>query len=141
MISMRHTAALVVALASVASLGAAAANGLALVEAVRAGNVENVRALLKQHVDVNRPQPDGTTALHWAARANATELARLLIGAGAKANVANRYGVTPLSLAVTNGNSVLAQMLLKAGADPKQPDDDRHCFQRIGHRKRPIEDA
>ena len=121
---IRHTAALVVALASVASLGAAAANGLPLVEAVRAGNVENVRALLKQHVDVNRPQPDGTTALHWAARANATELARLLIGAGAKANAANRYGVTPLSLAVTNGNSVLAQMLLKAGADPNATSGD-----------------
>jgi ankyrin repeat protein len=115
---MRYAAAWIVALASVATLGAAAATSLPLVDAVRAGRIENVRALLKQHVDVNALQPDGTTALHWAARANATELARLLIGAGAKANAANRYGVTPLSLAVTNGNSVLAEMLLKAGADP-----------------------
>jgi ankyrin repeat protein len=118
MISVRHAAAwVVVALASVVSLGAAAAS-LPLVDAVRAGRIENVRTLLKQRVDVNAPLPDGTTALHWAAHSNATELARLLIGAGANANAANRYGVTPLSLAVTNGNSVLAEMLLKAGADP-----------------------
>jgi ankyrin repeat protein len=113
----RPAAACVVVLASVASLGAAAAS-LPLVDAVRAGSAANVRALLKQQVDVNSPLPDGTTALHWAAHSNATELARLLIDAGANANAANRYGETPLSLAVTTGNPALAAMLLKAGADP-----------------------
>jgi ankyrin repeat protein len=101
-----------------AGVEATAENRLPLVDAVRAGRAETVRALLKQHVDVNASLPDGTTALHWAAQANATELARMLIEAGANANAANRYGVTPLSLAVTGGNATLAEMLLKAGADP-----------------------
>jgi ankyrin repeat protein len=118
MISMRHAAAwVVVALASVAALGAAA-NRLPLVDAVRAGSIENVRALLKQRVDVNAPLADGTTALHWAVHSNAPTLAQLLIDAGANANASNRYGVTPLSLAVTTGNPILAEMLLKAGANP-----------------------
>ena len=37
-----------------------------LVEAVKEQDYEAVRALLKQRVDVNAPQPDGATALHWA---------------------------------------------------------------------------
>ena len=89
-----------------------------LIDAVKAGNVESVRALLKQRVDVNAASPDGTTALHWAVKANSRELAQLLIAAGAKANAANRYGVTPLTLAATNGNAALAEALLKAGANP-----------------------
>ena len=54
----------------------AAANSLPLIDAVKAGNVETVRALLKQRVDVNAALPDGTTALHWAVQTNSTELAR-----------------------------------------------------------------
>src|SRR5215510_7742573 len=96
----------------------AAGNSLPLIDAIKSGNVESVRALLKQHVDVNAALPDGTTALHWAADANANEVAQLLIAAGAKANAVNRYGVTPLTLAATKGNAVLAEALLKAGANP-----------------------
>src|SRR4029434_4147210 len=108
----------IVIVAAMASLSAAA-NSLPLIDAVKAGNVETVRTLLKQRVDVNAALPDGTTALHWAAHTNATELARLLLAAGAKANAANRYGVTPLTLAAESGNAALAEALLSAGADPK----------------------
>jgi len=96
----------------------AAGNSLPLIDAVKAGNVATVRALLKQRVNVNAALADGTTALHWAARTNANEVARLLLAAGANANAANRYGVTPLTLAAGNGNGVLTEALLKAGADP-----------------------
>ncbi len=107
----------ILVVAAVAGLSAAG-NSLALIDAVRSGNVANVRALLKQRVDVNGATADGTTALHWAVQANANELAQLLITAGAKANAANRYGVTPLTLAATNGNAVLTEALLKAGGNP-----------------------
>ena len=40
---------------------------LSLVEAVKQRDAETVVALLKQQVDVNAPQPDGATPLHWAA--------------------------------------------------------------------------
>ena len=53
-------------LLAVASL-AAAESDLRLVEAVKNRDKETARALLKQKRDVNTPQPDGATALHWAA--------------------------------------------------------------------------
>jgi ankyrin repeat protein len=91
--------------------------GVALVDAVRAGSADAVRALLKQKADVNAAEADGTTALHWAAHANNLELTRLLLRAGANVNAVNRYGVAPLRLAVEAGNAALADALLAAGAN------------------------
>lgn len=105
-----------VAVISVASLGAAG-NGIRLVDAVKSGNREAVRALLKQRVDVNRPEADGMTPLHWAVRADDVQTAQLLLRAGANAKAASRYGITPISLAATNGNATLIEALIKAGAD------------------------
>jgi uncharacterized protein len=78
---------------------------------------ESVRALLAQHADVNAPQADGATALHWAAHWNDVETIDLLIRNGANVNAVNDYGVTPLSLACTNGNPAIAVRLLQAGAN------------------------
>ncbi len=76
-----------------------------------------VREFIRQHVPVNTPQTDGTTALQWAAHWNDTETVRLLIGAGADVKTVNRYGATPLSEAAVLGNATVVEMLLKAGAD------------------------
>lgn len=89
-----------------------------LIDAVKAADKAAIRALLQQRVDVNAAEPDGATALHWAARANDLQTAEMLIRAGANVKAANRYGVTPLYLACTNGNAAMIEMLLKAGADP-----------------------
>jgi ankyrin repeat protein len=77
-----------------------------------------IRTLLEQRADVNTPQVDGMTALHWAAYKDDLDTTQLLVRAGANVNAANRYGVTPLSLACLNGNSALVEMLLNAGANP-----------------------
>ena len=47
--------------------GQAAGRAGALVDAVKQGDLEAVRVLLAEQVDVNAPEVDGTTALHWAA--------------------------------------------------------------------------
>jgi ankyrin repeat protein len=103
----------VLALASVDVAGAA----VPLIDAVRATDKTTVRALLAQRIDVNVPEPDGTTALHWAANRDDAETVELLIRAGANVKASNRYGVTPLWLACINGNAASIEMLLKAGAD------------------------
>ncbi|MCU1261501.1 MAG: ankyrin-related protein [Bryobacterales bacterium] len=89
-----------------------------LAEAAKARNKAAIRTLLAKHVDVNAPQADGATALHWAVNQDDTETVEMLLRAGANAKAVNRYGVTPLSLACTNGNGEIVQALLKAGADP-----------------------
>jgi ankyrin repeat protein len=89
-----------------------------LADALEARNLSEARELLKQRVDVNAAQTDGTTALHWAAHWNDLETTRLLIKAGAKAGAVNRYGVSPLPLACMHNNGPLVEALLAAGADP-----------------------
>ena len=56
-----------------------------LADAAEKSDRSVVRALLKQRVDVNAPQVDGMTALHWAAYQDDLETAKLLLKAGANA--------------------------------------------------------
>ena len=89
-----------------------------LADAVQRLDRAEVEGLLEGLVDVNAPQIDGMTALHWAAYHNEVELAATLLAAGADVTALSRYGVTPLSLACTNGNATVVVLLLDAGADP-----------------------
>jgi ankyrin repeat protein len=95
-----------------------AAGGERLLEAVKDGDQGAVHALLRQHVDVNARETDGTTALHWAARTDDIATVRALLAAGADVNATNRYGVTPLWVAATNGSAAVIAALLEADADP-----------------------
>ena len=96
-------------------LGAAASD---VADAAMKGNKEAVRSLLQRKANVNAPQSDGTTALHWAVRSDDLETAELLIRAGAKVTAANRDGATPLLLAAVNGNAAMLEKLIQGGADP-----------------------
>ena len=106
------------ALLSIANLAAAASD---IADAAMKKNGEALRTLLQQKADVNAPQSDGTTALHWAARWDDLEMAGALIRAGAMAQTANRAGATPMFLAAVNGSAAMIETLLKAGVDPNAP--------------------
>jgi ankyrin repeat protein len=88
-----------------------------LADAAEQSDRGKVLALLKQRADVNAPQADGMTALHWAVHHSDVEMVTHLMRAGANVNAATRYGVTPLSLACTNGNPAIVSALLDGGAD------------------------
>ncbi|MCY4661447.1 MAG: ankyrin repeat domain-containing protein [Acidobacteria bacterium] len=111
--------ALVLAL-TLGTASAAAGAGLdaPLIDAVRQGDAAAVRAALDAAADVDARQPDGATALHWAARLDRLDVARLLLAAGADPSAANAFDVTPLSLAAVNGSAEMIATLLAAGADP-----------------------
>src|SRR5262245_29593696 len=89
-------------------------------DAVMNGNKAAVRSLVQRNVDVNAPQPDGATALHWAVYRDDSEIANLLIRSGAKVDARNQDGITPLAMASLYGNVALIDKLLEAGADAKQ---------------------
>src|ERR1044071_3681929 len=75
-----------------------------LADAAEKSDHATLHALLESLSDANAAQPDGMTALHWAAYQDDFETAKLLLKAGANAKATNSYGVTPLSLACLNGN-------------------------------------
>jgi len=101
----------------VSSLGAAGKDAT-LADAVQRGDKQAVLSLLKMRADVNAPQSDGATALHWAAYLEDAETTALLIRAGAKVDTPTNYGMTPLALAAGNGAAAVIDQLLKGGADP-----------------------
>ena len=114
-------------LAVVASvLGASLALGAArspadespVADAVMRGDSSRVRQLIKQGLDVNAAQPDGMTALHWAAQRGDAGGAQMLMYAGARVDAVTRNGnYTPLHLAARNGRAAAVKALLAAGAD------------------------
>jgi uncharacterized protein len=102
------------------SIGTSGAAPSKVADAVMRADRAAVRELLEQHADVNAPQADGATALHWAVFRSDKETVDLLIRAGANARAANREGSTPLWLASVNGNAAIVEALLNAGADANE---------------------
>src|SRR5262245_40952911 len=111
---------LVITLGAIALAAAATAaeRDLRLVEAAKRRDRQAVQRLLTQGLDVNAPQGDGATALHWAVYHDDGALTDQLIAAGADVNAVNDLGATPLFLACTNANGAIAAKLLAAGARP-----------------------
>ena len=97
---------------------AAAPADLPLIEAVRAGDREQVRALIASDVDVNAADADGATPLHWAAFDDEVAIGRALIEAGAHVDAVTRFGATSIALAAENASVAFLTVLLDAGADP-----------------------
>ncbi len=96
----------------------AAGGDLRLVDAARQQDAGRVGVLLAEGIDVNAAQPDGATALHWAAHWDDLQTAERLIVGGADVNATNDYGITPLWLASVNGSRAMLETLLAAGANP-----------------------
>jgi ankyrin repeat protein len=108
----------------VAPVIAGVSGNASLVDLVKADNQQAAIALIDQHVNVNTPASDGTTALAWAAHNGDVELVGRLLGAGADAKAKNQFGATPMSEAAFLGNGAIIEKLLKAGADPDSPSAD-----------------
>ena len=104
-----------------AIVGLAAMSGVqaaeSIADAAMRGDRAAVLALIKQRADVNVPQGDGVTALHWAARRGDAELVTALIGAGANARATTRLGsYTALHLAAERGAAAVITSLIGAKA-------------------------
>jgi ankyrin repeat protein len=104
-------------------LGATAAHAATteVADAAMRGDREAVRAAIARRADVNLPQVDGSTALHWAVDRDDLEMVDALLRAGATVTARTREGVLPLQLAAINGSAPIIDRLLKAGAEVNAP--------------------
>ena len=114
---IRFVTWLFVVFAGMPAIGYAA--GTEVADAAQRRDAAAVRALISKRANVNAPQADGTTALHWAVHWNEVEAAKVLVKAGANPSATNRFGASPLSGAALSGNAELLKIFLDAGADAK----------------------
>lgn len=97
----------------------AASSDVRLADAVKSHDIEYAKALLAQRLDVNVPQGDGSTALHWAVHFGDSDLADRLIHAGANVNATTDLGATALYLACLNADGPMVEKLLRSGANAR----------------------
>src|SRR6185436_5955554 len=122
-VSLICAAALVWAAAPLASSrdvprGGAETSATAAADAAMAGDAAALRTVVKSGADVNAPQGDGMTALHWAAEHSDAAAAALLLKAGADPRAVTRIGRhTPLHVAAKSGAADVVRLLVDAKAD------------------------
>ena len=117
-------AAALAPVAPVAPLAPVAPVPVPLVDAVKTGDKAAAVVLIEKRVNVNAPEPDGTTALHWAAHNGDVDLVQRLIRAGANVKAVNDFGATPMSEAAVLADPALIGALLEAGANVESPNGD-----------------
>ena len=118
MIDARNTILRLGCLVAPLLLAAAGSADAPVADAAMRGDVEAVHQLVAEGADVNTPQGDGTTALHWAAENGDTAILEILLYGGANTEAVTRNGeFTALHLASARGMSSTVGMLLEVGAD------------------------
>jgi hypothetical protein len=92
-----------------------------LVQAVDAGDLQLVRALLDQGVNPNTPDKHGLPPLHVAAYIGHRDLVEALVSAGADVHAKDKFGRTPLLHAVAGGHKSIVVYLLLNMAEVRSP--------------------
>ena len=85
-----------------------------LIIAANKGDMESVKKLLVQGVDMNSEDYNGRTALMIAARDGHIEVVKALIANGADINYKNHWGSTALSWAKSSGHTEIIQLIEEA---------------------------
>jgi len=89
-----------------------------VLQAAAAGDINQVKTLLSQGVDINVKDDGGLTPLHHAIKEGHMELARFLIDHGADLEAKERkWDYTPLLYAVQFGNTEIVEVLVNKGVD------------------------
>merc|ERR1712029_631394 len=84
------------------------------------------RQIIQNVQDVNPPDKNGITPLHWTARWGLVEIVRLIIPKVQDKNPTNKDGITPLHLAADRGHVEICRVILENVQDKNPADDSGH---------------
>lgn len=109
-----------------------------IIKATQYGALERVTELIEAGADVNEPDSETVTLLHWAAINNRTEIVKYLIAKGANVDaIGGELASTPLHWAARQGHLATFSILIRAGADPSLRDSEGfaciHLAAQFGH--------
>lgn len=94
-----------------------------IIKATQYGAIDRVTELVEAGADVNEPDAETVTLLHWASINNRKEIVKYLIGKGADVNaIGGELASTPLHWATRQGHLSTVTLLVRAGADPSLRD-------------------
>lgn len=85
-------------------------------QSAQSGNLNIVKLALKRNFNINTPNAQNWTLLHFACIGGQQEIVQFLIEKQANLNARTSDGVTPLHLAAQVGNEFLISILVEAGA-------------------------
>ncbi|XP_063223420.1 palmitoyltransferase Hip14 isoform X2 [Bacillus rossius redtenbacheri] len=109
-----------------------------IVKATQYGSLSRCRELLEAGHDVNQPDAETVTLLHWAAINNRLEIMRYFISKGAVVDaIGGELMSTPLHWATRQGHLGAVTLLMQHGADPSLRDGEGcsciHLAAQFGH--------
>ncbi|XP_037933783.1 palmitoyltransferase Hip14 [Teleopsis dalmanni] len=95
-------------------------SGFDIVKATQYGAIARVRELVEAGWDVNQPDSETVTLLHWAAINNRRDIIRYFLEKGAAVDaIGGELSATPLHWATRQGHLGAVVLLMSAGADPR----------------------
>ncbi len=97
----------------------------AFLAALASDDINVLKGMIKQNIDLNKSDRAGRTPLHWACYYVNPGIMQVLLDNGADVNAVNNIERTPLHLAVILDRPDLADILLAHGADPNARDNNK----------------
>ena len=89
----------------------------AMIDAASEGDIEEVKRVLHQGLDVNTGDYDARTMLHLSAAEGNVKVVHALLQEGADVNVTDRWGQVPLHDATQGNHTQVIDLLASAGAE------------------------
>lgn len=113
-------------------------SGFDIVKATQYGAIARVKELIEAGWDVNQPDSETVTLLHWASINNRKDIIKYFLEKGAVVDaIGGELNATPLHWATRQGHLCAVVLLMAAGADPSLRDAEGcsciHLAAQFGH--------
>jgi|GEM_PF-3728712 len=90
--------------------------GSPFIEPLKRNDSDQVKRLIQDGADINKPYKRGGTLLYWLSTAGYADAARILLENGADPNKPDEKRRTPLHVASLNGKNAVVKLLIEHGA-------------------------